>query len=89
MLDAARRTLIPIDAARAPPGAVLLFRMSDGACVKHCAILTARPSEGEPHARMIHAYWGRAVVESWIGPWWRRRLAAAFAFSPAPLRMGD
>lgn len=23
---------------------------------------------------MIHAYWGRAVVESWMGPWWRRRL---------------
>jgi hypothetical protein len=29
---------------------------------------------------MIHAYWGRAVVESWMGPWWRRRLAAVFRF---------
>jgi hypothetical protein len=29
---------------------------------------------------MIHAYWGRAAVESWLGPWWRARLAFAFAF---------
>ena len=72
-----------IDPARAAPGAVLLFRMSREACVKHCAILTARP-DAEPDARMVHAYWGRAVVESWIGPWWRRRIAAAFAFPPRP-----
>lgn len=86
LLDAARRLLIEIDAARAPPGAVLMFRMSPEACVKHCAILTARAQPDlagrAPEARMLHAYWGRAVVESWISPWWRRRLVAAFAFPP-------
>ena len=81
LLDAARRCLVEIDPQRAPPGAVLLFRMSRDACVKHCAILTAQPG-AEPHGRMVHAYWGRAVVESWIGPWWRRRLVAAFVFPP-------
>ena len=30
--------------------------------------------------RMIHAYWGRAVVESWMGGWWRRRLVAVFGW---------
>ena len=84
MLDAARRNLIEIDPARAPRGAVLMFRMAAGACVKHCAILTEPPHAAEPHARMVHAYWGRAVVESWIGPWWRRRLAATFAFPSSP-----
>jgi hypothetical protein len=29
---------------------------------------------------MIHAYWGRSVVESWMGSWWRRRLVAAFVW---------
>ncbi|UQV19264.1 hypothetical protein MU852_05495 [Brevundimonas albigilva] len=56
---------------------MLLFRMAEGAAVKHCAILS--DLEG-PEPRMIHAYWGRSVVESWMGPWWRRRLAAVFRF---------
>ena len=74
MLAAARRRLRPSNALR--PGDVLLFRMAAGAPVKHAAIASA----GD---RMIHAYWGRAVVESWMGPWWRGRLAAAFAFPGA------
>ena len=80
LLRAARRWLreIPIDAAR--PGDVLLFRMAPGCPAKHCAIMSegALSEGGEP--RMIHAYWGRAVVESWMGSWWRRRLVAAFAW---------
>ena len=78
LLDAAGRWLRPalLDAAR--PGDVLLFRMSPGACVKHCAILSDAAGPG----RIVHAYWGRAVVESWLSPWWRRRAAAAFAFPP-------
>jgi NlpC/P60 family putative phage cell wall peptidase len=40
---------------------------------KHCAIRSADD-------RMIHAYWGRACVESWLGRWWRERLVAAFRF---------
>ena len=54
--------------------------MAPGAPVKHCALLSAPPSLQDRDPRMIHAYWGRAVVESWLGPWWRRRLTAAFTW---------
>ena len=74
LLEAARRRLRPTNRFQA--GDVLLFRMAAGAPVKHCAV-----ASGED--RMIHAYWGRAVVESWIVPWWRNRLAAAFSFPDA------
>lgn len=77
LLAAARRWLVPVSLEAAQAGDVLLFRMSPGAMVKHCAILS---DASGPECRMIHAYWGRAVVESWVGPWWRRRLAAAFRF---------
>jgi NlpC/P60 family putative phage cell wall peptidase len=77
LLLAARRWLAPVEATAARPGDVLLFRMSPEAPVKHCAILSGLDG---PEARMIHAYWGRAVVESWLGVWWRRRLAAAFTW---------
>jgi glycine/D-amino acid oxidase-like deaminating enzyme len=43
-------------------------------------VFTAAPTADEPQRRMIHAYWGRACVESWVGPWWSRRLSHAFAF---------
>ena len=77
LLEAARRWLVEKPIAEMQPGDVLLFRMVEGAPVKHCAILS--DVEG-PEPRMIHAYWGRAVVESWMGSWWRRRLAAVFAW---------
>jgi NlpC/P60 family putative phage cell wall peptidase len=77
LLAAARRRLVEKPVAAMRPGDVLLFRMSEGAAVKHCAILS---EVGEPEPRMIHAYWGRAVVESWMGPWWRRRLVAVFGW---------
>jgi NlpC/P60 family putative phage cell wall peptidase len=64
------------EAAASAPGDVLLFRMHAQAPVKHAAILAE-------DARIIHAYWGRAVVESRFAPWWRARLAAAFAFPGA------
>lgn len=75
LLAAARRWLIEIPVARAARGDVVLFRMAPGCPAKHCAILS-ETTGAEP--RMIHAYWGRAVVESWMGPWWRARLVAAF-----------
>lgn len=79
LLEAARRHLVEIPVSAARPGDVLLFRMSPDACLKHCAIVsTADPAE--PATRIVHAYWGRAVVESWLGVWWRRRLAHAFSF---------
>lgn len=73
---AARRWLVEIPVGRARAGDVLLFRMAAGVPAKHCAILSDEVGDG----RMIHAYWGRAVVESWMGQWWRRRLVAAFAW---------
>lgn len=80
LLLAARRWLseIPIDAACA--GDVVLFRMTPASPAKHCAILSVGSIRGGEEPRMIHAYWGRAVVESWMGAWWRRRLVAAFAW---------
>ena len=84
LLEAARRWLVEIPVAEMRAGDVLLFRMSEGAAVKHCAILSRDGVSGGPaEGRMIHAYWGRSVVESWMGPWWRRRLAAAFRW-PSP-----
>lgn len=77
LLAAARRWLVERPLAEMQPGDVLLFRMAEGAPVKHCAILSAVDG---PEPKMIHAYWGRAVVESWMGPWWMRRLAAVFAW---------
>ena len=75
LLAAARRWLIEIPLERIGVGDVALFRMSPGCPVKHCAIVSEM-NGAEP--RMIHAYWGRAVVEGWMGAWWRRRLIAAF-----------
>lgn len=83
LLDVARRWLIEIPAEAARAGDVLLFRMSAGAPMKHCAILS--DTDGA-ELRIIHAYWGRAVIESWMGPWWKQRLAAAFRW---PVVEGD
>ena len=80
LLAAARRHLVELDPATAGPGDVVLFRVTPEALVKHCAILSAAPTLDEPQRRMIHAYWSRACVESWVGPWWSRRLSHAFAF---------
>lgn len=77
LLEAAGRWMRPVAIEAMRPGDVLLFRMSPEAAVKHCAILSA---DDGPEPRMIHAYWGRGVVESWMGVWWRRRLVAVFRF---------
>ncbi len=79
LLDSARRHLTETAVDSAEPGCVLLFRMAPGARVKHCAVL----SDAGAEPRLLHAYWGRAVVESRLVPWWRARLTHAFAF-PAP-----
>ncbi len=73
LLNAARRCLVEIPAGSAEPGDVLLFRMGTGCPAKHCAIVSGKD-------RIIHAYWGHAVVETRLVPWWRRRIAAAFKF---------
>ena len=73
LLDAARRYLTEIPIGEARDGDILLFRMGLGCPAKHAAILTGAD-------RIIHAYWGRAVCETRLVPWWRRRIAAAFRF---------
>ncbi len=76
LLEAAGRWLRPTN--NVVEGDVLLFRMAREAPAKHAAIVS---SAGEGRLeRMVHAYWGRAVVETAAGPWWRERLAGVFAF---------
>lgn len=73
LLEAARRHLSETAIAEAAPGDVLLFRMDVRSPAKHAAIL-------DEEARLIHAYWARAVVRSRFSPWWRARCAGAFVF---------
>lgn len=81
LLSAARRWLSEAPVRHARAGDVLLFRMAPGSPVKHAAILS-EPAAGADGSgmRMIHAYWGRTVVENGVGPWWSGRLAAAYRF---------
>jgi NlpC/P60 family putative phage cell wall peptidase len=76
LLEAARRHMREVALETAAPGDVLLFRMDARSPVKHAAIL-------DEDDRLIHAYWGRAVVRSRFSPWWRARAAAAFSFPGA------
>jgi NlpC/P60 family putative phage cell wall peptidase len=73
MIEAGRRHLVPVPIAAVRPGDVILFRWRPDLPAKHAGVLVAAD-------RFVHAYEGTAVVESPLGPWWRRRLAAAFAF---------
>lgn len=73
LVEAARESLTEIDQSTAQPGDVIIFRMAPDAPAKHCAILSAPD-------RIIHAYWGRAVTESFLIPYWQRRRAYAFSF---------
>ena len=73
LAEAARRHLIEIAPDDAQPGDVLLFRMRARGPAKHASVLSA--SE-----RMIHAYSGRAVVETTLTSAWRARIAFSFRF---------
>ncbi len=61
-------------------GDVIAFRMKPGSLAKHVAILSAGEGVGDPAAKIIHAYWGHAVVESWLGAFWRKCAVAGFRF---------
>jgi NlpC/P60 family putative phage cell wall peptidase len=77
LAEAARRHLVELENPHAfASGDVLLFRYSTRYPAKHAAIATG------PHL-MVHAHDGAAVAEVAIAPWWRRRLAFAFAFPGA------
>lgn len=76
LYDAACRALVETPLSEKCAGDVLLFRMAPSAPMKHAAILVA-------DERIVHAYWGRAVLESRLSFYWRARLGAAFAFPGA------
>ncbi|MCA8900291.1 MAG: C40 family peptidase [Hyphomonas sp.] len=73
LLAAARRHLVEIAPGAARGGDVLVFRMAAGVPAKHCGIATDEDG-------VVHAYWGRSVVETRLVPWWQRRIVAAFRF---------
>ncbi len=73
LADAALRHLAPVPCEKFAAGDVLLFRWRAGCVAKHVAIAAS-------HGAMIHAHDGASVCEIAIAPWWRRRLAHAFAF---------
>jgi NlpC/P60 family putative phage cell wall peptidase len=73
MLAAAARHLRAVPAADAKPGDVLVFRLRAGTVAKHAAILSSETT-------MIHAIEGAPACEVPLSPWWRRRIAGAFAF---------
>lgn len=73
LLGAARRHFVEIPIGEYLPGDLLLFRMGLGHPAKHCGIVSRAD-------RIIHAYWGRAVCETRLVPWWTRRIAGAYQF---------
>ncbi len=72
LLTAARRHLSQAK-ERPQPGQVLIFRIVTTGPAKHCGVVTT----GE---HFIHAYAGRAVIESWLSRWWIERIAGVFEF---------
>ena len=76
LAEAAARHLVPVALDALQPGDVLLFRWRANLPAKHAAILVTP-------GRMVHAHDGAAVAEVYFAPWWRRRLAFAFAFQGA------
>jgi NlpC/P60 family putative phage cell wall peptidase len=88
LAEAGLRHLIPVPCENFASGDVLLFRWRDGFVDKHVAIAASEDT-------MIHAHDGASVCEIRIAPWWRRRLAYAFAFpglsegGPTPLPKGE
>ena len=71
--EGARGRLVEIAPGEARAGDVVLFRWRAHLPAKHAAILTGPGS-------MIHAQEGAAVAEVPLSPWWKRRIAFAFAF---------
>lgn len=73
LLAAALRWLVPVPAAAAGPGDVLLFRMRDGGVAKHLGVQVSALA-------FVHAYSGQGVVESPLSGPWARRVVARFGF---------
>lgn len=73
---AGARHFAPVAVNAFRPGDVLLFRWRVNVPAKHLAIASF-------DGAMIHAHDGACVAEAALNPWWRRRLAYAFAFPGA------
>jgi NlpC/P60 family putative phage cell wall peptidase len=73
LLEAARRHLVEIEPGAARPGDVVVFRLRTGLIAKHAGVLATSTT-------FIHAMEGAPAAEVSLGPWWRRRIAAAFSF---------
>ncbi len=73
LLAAAGRHLAPVAPADARPGDVLVFRLRVATVAKHAGLLASTTT-------MIHAMEGGPACEVVLSPWWRRRIAGAFAF---------
>lgn len=77
LLEAARRHMdertVFADDQLFAPGDLLIFRVDRAGPAKHCGLAVS-------NNRFIHAYAGRAVLETWVGRWWQQRLAGVFIF---------
>jgi len=69
----AGRWMIPVSLSEARPGALLVFRMREGAIAKHCGILS-------DVGTIIHSYDRLGVIEEPYTDAWRRRLAFVFLY---------
>lgn len=76
LAEGALAWMVPLPLDQRRPGALLLFRMRDGAIAKHCGILTELST-------IIHAYDRLGVIEEPFSPAWRRRLAFACLYPQA------
>ena len=72
LLAAARRHMRAREEGGFESGDVIVFRVDPSGPAKHCGIASAPD-------RFVHAYAGRAVVETWISRWWRARIAGVFS----------
>ncbi|MFA5951333.1 MAG: NlpC/P60 family protein [Hyphomicrobium sp.] len=78
LLAAARRHLREIPIAGAEAGDVVIFRIRPGSIAKHAGLIAT--GNAVSSATMIHAMEGSLTAEVNLTSWWRRRIAAAFAF---------
>ena len=76
LAEGARRMMIEVPLADAPPGALILFRMRPRTIAKHVGILTSPDT-------FLHAYERLGVIEESLTRTWHRRIAFAFLFPAA------
>lgn len=76
LLAAARRHMQERSSLSFDPGDMVIFRIAADGPAKHCGIMS------DPD-HFIHAYAGRAVIETGMNRWWRARLAGVFIYPGA------